>query len=180
MRPRWKSLLTRWWPIFTSTVVMRRDTFERCGGFSEEFRSPSYEDPYLWLLAREQGEFVYVPEALVLYRTEPAVARSEKYLEGCKVFARLVRQRYGRKGNRLVRQIIDGQAFSLSHEGLLAMLRGDRKRARQALMLALRYKPFHSRSLMRLLRTLLPPILARRLTGRTRDKITVAASDTPH
>src|ERR1700688_4006588 len=162
--PSMEELLTRWWPILTSTVVMRRDTFERCGGFSEEFRSAGYEDPYLWLLAREHGKFVYLNEPLVVYRAETAVERTLKYGAGCAIFARLVRQRYGTKGQALAQHVILAQVSALSHEGLLAMLRGDRKQARHALMLALRHNPLHLRSVSRLLRTFLPLPLARALT----------------
>ncbi len=169
--PSMEELLTRWWPILTSTVVMRRDTFSRCGGFNEEFRSAGYEDPYLWLLAREHGAFVYVDEPLVLYRAETALERMEKYKPGCAIFARLVRQRYGAAGRRLASHVIHAQVSALSHEGLLAMLRGDRKRARRALMLALRYDPRHLRSVSRLFRTFLPLPLVRALTGRARLQV---------
>ncbi len=166
--PSMEELLTRWWPILTSTVVMRRDTFQRCGGFSEEFRSAGYEDPYLWLMAREHGKFVYLNEPLVVYRAETAVERTFKYGSGSAIFARLVRQRYGIKGQGLAAHVIRAQVSALSHEGLLAMLRGDRKQARRALVLALRYKPLHLRSISRLFRTFLPLPLARALTGRAR------------
>jgi glycosyltransferase involved in cell wall biosynthesis len=169
--PSMEELLTRWWPILTSTVVMRRDTFQRCGGFSEEFRSAGYEDPYLWLLAREHGRFLYVNEPLVLYRAENALDRMGKYKPGCAIFARLVRQRYGVEGERLAKQVVHAQVSALSHEGLLAMLRGDRKRARRALMLALRYNPLHMRSVSRLFRTFLPLPLVRALTGRARLQV---------
>lgn len=59
------------WVILPSAVVMRRAAFETCGGFSAEFRYPGGEDPLMWLMAREQGEFVYLPEPLAIYRTPP-------------------------------------------------------------------------------------------------------------
>ena len=175
--PSMEELLSRWWPITTSTVVMRRATFERCGGFSEQFRSAGYEDPYLWLLAREQGKFVFVNEPLVLYRTEPVVERMEKYKPGCATFVRLVRQRYGAAGATLNREIVHAQVTSLGYKGLLAMRRGDVRFARRAFLLALRYEPLHLRHALRFLRTYLPPGAARALTGRTRMESGSAEDD---
>jgi glycosyltransferase involved in cell wall biosynthesis len=169
--PSMDEMLSRWvWPILTSAVVMRRETFARCGGFSEEFTSPSYEDPHLWLRAREQGEFVYVPEPLVRYRTEPALERIEKYAPSFKIFARLVRQRYGDQGQRLIAEIIKVKVAALNDAGLSAIVRSDGRRARRAFMTALRYQPRDLRSFTRLLRSFLPPAVSRRLTGRVRSQ----------
>jgi glycosyltransferase involved in cell wall biosynthesis len=167
--PSMDEMLTRWWPILTSTVVMRRKIFDLCGGFHESFRSAGYEDPYLWLRAREHGDFVYVPEPLVIYRIEPDLERLQKYAAGCATFVQLVRARYGAAGAALIREVIASQVSSLGYEGLLAMKRGDRKHARRAFMLALRYEA-SLRNILRLLRTLLPAAAARALTGRTRGQ----------
>ena len=78
--PTMAEMLDRWWPIIPSTAVMRTATFQACGGFVEEFRSAAYEDPFLFLVAREHGEFAYVPERLVNYRYESPGVRMEKYL----------------------------------------------------------------------------------------------------
>ena len=168
--PSMNDMLARWWPILTSTVVMRRDTFEACGGFSEEFRLAGYEDPYLWIVARERGEFVYLPQSLAVYRSEAALDRMKKYVPGFAIFVRLIRQRYGPAGNPLIRELTRAQVSSLGYQGLLAMRRGDKRDARRAFMLALRYNPRSLRSAARLLRTFLPLNLAQALTGRTRSK----------
>jgi glycosyltransferase involved in cell wall biosynthesis len=169
--PSMDELLAGWWPILTSTVVMRRDAFVRCGGFSEEFRSAGYEDPFLWLLAREQGKFIYVAEPLVRYRAETALQRMRRYSRGGRIFAGLVRARYGRAGRRLAEEVVRAETAAIGHEGLLAMRRGDRAQARRAFLLALRCDPRHLRNGLRLLRTFLPPTLARALTGRTRNEV---------
>ena len=58
------------WPILPSAFVIRRDTLQAIGGFSEEFKPEHWggEDTFLTLLVREHGEIVYVPETLVRYR----------------------------------------------------------------------------------------------------------------
>jgi len=168
--PSMGEMLTRWWPILTSTVVMRRKVFDLCGGFHEAFKSAGYEDPYLWLLAREHGDFVYIREPLVVYRIEPDLERLRKYAGGCATFVRLVRERYGARGTALAREVVSARVSSLGYEGLLAMRRGDKRDARRAFMLALRDNPLSLRSAGRLLRTFLPLNLAQALTGRTRSK----------
>jgi hypothetical protein len=151
-----------------SAVVMRRDVFERCGGFCEEFRAPGYEDPWLWLLAREHGDFRRVHQALVLYRTARQPERIEKYAAGFRVFARLVKQRYGPRGAALVRHFRDSYVSALGYRGLLAMSRGDKRGARHAFLRALNYDPFSARTMLRMARTFMPLRLARAMTGRTR------------
>ena len=166
--PSMGEMLTHWWPILTSAVVMPREIFDRCGGFSTEFCAAGYEDPYLWLLARELGDFVYVERPLVIYRAQAIPERMEKYQPGAATFIKLVQRRYGSAARLLIREVIKGQVTVLGYQGLLAMRRGDRKQARRAFVLALRADPLHLRSALRLLRTFLPPVIARRLTGRTR------------
>ena len=58
--PTMDEMLARIWPITPSTVVMRRDAFDRAGGFCEQLISA--EDIHFWLLMREQGHFIYLPE----------------------------------------------------------------------------------------------------------------------
>jgi glycosyltransferase involved in cell wall biosynthesis len=168
--PSMGEMLTRWWPILTSTVVMRRRVFDLCGGFHEAFKSAGYEDPYLWLLAREHGDFIYIREPLVVYRIEQDLERLRKYASGCTTFLRLVRERYGVRGAALIREVVGARVSSLGYEGLLAMRRGDKGAARRAFMLALRFNPLSLRSAGRLLRTFLPLNLARAFAGRTRSK----------
>jgi hypothetical protein len=47
--PSMQELLERLWPIVPSTVVMRREVFDRVGGFSPEIAG--CEDIFFWLLA---------------------------------------------------------------------------------------------------------------------------------
>ena len=91
------------WVVLPSTAVLARDVFERVGGFCEKFRRPGGEDPYLWLLAREQGPFVYVPEPLVIYQMPDAADISRKYGPGNELLFQLVHERYGRRALPLIR-----------------------------------------------------------------------------
>jgi glycosyltransferase involved in cell wall biosynthesis len=165
--PSMDELLTRWWPIIPSTVVVRRDAFSACGGFDEEFRGASYEDSFLWLLVREQGAFAYVPERLVHYRTEGAAARMGKYLYQQGLFIFKVNQRYGVQAKELVRGTEDAYAAALGYEGLMALRIGDYLSARNYFKRALYHRPTDVKMALRLIRTWLPATLARRLSGRT-------------
>ncbi|MBF6559182.1 MAG: glycosyltransferase family 2 protein [Candidatus Binataceae bacterium] len=165
--PSMAELLERWWPIIPSTTVMRRAAFAACGGFAEEFRSAAYEDPYLFLLAREQGEFAYVPRALVRYRHQSPGTRMEKYVRSREVFIRRVSERYGDRARGLIRGTQRAYASALGYEGLIAMRAGDRLAARRYFARAIRERPLDLKHALRLLRTFLPAALARALSGRT-------------
>ena len=166
--PSMADLLSQWWPIIPSTVVVRRDTFTACGGFDEEFRGASgYEDAFLWLLLRERGPFAYIPDQLVSYRTESAATRMGKYLPQQGLFLFKVKRRYGSSATALVRSTEDAYSAALGHEGLLALRNGDYLTARDFFKRALLHRPTDIRTGLRLFRTWLPARLARLLTGRT-------------
>jgi glycosyltransferase involved in cell wall biosynthesis len=157
--------------ILPSSAVVRRDAFERVGGFREEFRGVGFEDVFFWILVREHGPFVYVPEQLVTYRVEPLVRRLEKYRPSFFVFERLMRAHYGEAGERLIRVRRQARVSAWGYSGLLAMNRGDVREARHAFRRAFEEDPARLKNLMRLLRTFLPTPIARALTGRTRKAL---------
>jgi len=165
--PTMAEMLDRWWPIIPSTAVMRAATFKACGGFAEEFRAAAYEDPYLFLVAREHGEFAYVDERLVRYRWESPGVRMEKYLRYREVFIRRVRERYGDAAGGLIRGTRRAYASALGYEGLMAMRSEDMLAARRYFARALREQPLDLRAAMRYARTFLPIRIARALSGRT-------------
>ena len=165
--PTMSEMLKRWWPIIPSTAVMRVATFKACGGFVEEFRSAAYEDPFLFLTAREHGEFAYVPERLVRYRYESPGARMQKYSGYREIFIRRVQERYGRAAHGLIRGTRRAYASALGYEGLIAMRTGDRRAARGYFARSLRERPLDFKTVMRFARTFLPLKLARALGGRT-------------
>jgi glycosyltransferase involved in cell wall biosynthesis len=139
--PSMADLLLRGWPIFPSAVVMRREIFNLCRGFCEEFRRPGFEDPYMWLRAREHGEFGHVAEPLVVYRAPLFSARADKYDEGWQIFVRLVRERYGRAAEPMIRAIAAYSAPSLVQKALLQMDSGDAWGALQTWLRAIRLSP---------------------------------------
>jgi glycosyltransferase involved in cell wall biosynthesis len=101
--PGLKDLLTGGWGILPSTVVMCRSVFERCGGFCEDFvGAGGGDDAYMWLLARECGEFIHIREPLVRYRESPPGVLVSKYAAGAVAFRRLVNARYGRRARPLL------------------------------------------------------------------------------
>jgi glycosyltransferase involved in cell wall biosynthesis len=165
--PSMADLLSEWWPILPSTAVLRREVAQACGGFCEELRS--YEDPYLFMLARELGEFSYVSEPLVRYHLAPTVERMEKYWPHCEIFTRRLRDRYGIAASSRIRATHRAYATVLGYRGLMAMGRGNLPEARRCFIHALSYDPLSMRMGLRVARTYLPRVFARALTGRTRE-----------
>jgi glycosyltransferase involved in cell wall biosynthesis len=91
--------------ILPSCVVIRREIFEACGGFCEDFKRPGGEDPFLWLLAWERGKFVYVAEALVRYSLPSLTFAVGKYEQGRQLLIGKLRERYGRKARPIVTRL---------------------------------------------------------------------------
>jgi len=98
--PSLSGLLNQGCKIYPSAVTIRRQVYEACGGFDE--RLPKLADHYLWMLAREQGEFAYVAEPLAIYRTTEFALLADKYLRGFSPFVKAVRRRYGKRAHPLV------------------------------------------------------------------------------
>ena len=169
--PSMEDMMAGRFQILPSSAVVRRDAFERVGGFREEFRGVGFEDVFFWILVREHGPFVYVPEQLVTYRVEPLARRLEKYRPSFFVFERLMRAHYGEAGERLIRVRRQARVSAWGYSGLLAMNRGDMREARHAFRRAFEEDPARLKNLMRLLRTFLPTPIARALTGRTRKAL---------
>ncbi len=168
--PSMDEMLERWWPILPSTVIMRRQTFVRAGGFCEQFRR-AYEDVDMWLRARELGNFEYLAMPLVRYRTSPIADRMERYEDDYAIFCARVLGRYGSTGRKLLRATQDAYLASLGHRGLMAMRAGDTHAARSFFIRALRHRPLHARTILRLLRTFLPRSIALSLSGRSRGQV---------
>lgn len=165
--PTMAEMLDRWWPIIPSTAVMRTAAFKAVGGFVEEFRSAAYEDPFLFLVARERGEFAYVPQRLVFYRYESPGVRMAKYFASRDIFIRRVTERYGAAARGLICGTRRAYVTALGYEGLMAMRAGNLIAARRHFVCALRERPFDLKTAMRLARTFLPWRLALALGGRT-------------
>jgi len=183
--PTMKEMLSGLWNILPSTAVMRRATFDKIGGFREEFATgyPQWEDSYFMLVAREQGRFLYLDEPTVLYRVTGSVAEklerrrvwkagavtsemlgADRYVRNSELMQRLVRERFGDRAVRLIGEIRHATARLLVSVGLTAMLDGDRLFARHCYWFALRYESLNAKTYVRIAWTLLPESLARLLT----------------
>jgi len=168
--PTLDEMLTQLWPIMPSAVVTRRRALEAIGGFAEEFRSYGYEDAYCWLRLREVGAFRYIPERLVKWRFAPfprPLKQSVRNPVAQATFARLVRERWGRDVEPLLRSRRRASRSILGYIGLMEMRNGNARRAREAFRRALSLDPWRFKNYMRLLRTYLPAGVARTFGGRT-------------
>jgi glycosyltransferase involved in cell wall biosynthesis len=185
--PLLAEMLQRVWEIQPSTVVMRRAVLERIGGFPEEFGRRGYggEDAYTFLLARECGAFGYVPEQLSSYKisglsdnlvkrigslaaaNDPAKlgAALTECVAGYGVFARLIREHFGARGKRLIRDSVATQAGGLVAIGLYAAHKSDFALARRCYLMSFEYVSWAPKTWLRLLWTFLPEPVARLVIG---------------
>ncbi len=129
--------------ILTSTIVVRRSAFERCGGFASTLDVPrcGFEDLALWLALRERGEFAYVPEPLVIYRQTPFAERADKYESGRKAFIHMIRKRYGHPAETMVAVVNRHSAHSLLQKALIQLDSGDLAGALRSAGRSLRIRP---------------------------------------
>jgi glycosyltransferase involved in cell wall biosynthesis len=177
--PSFGDLLSRMWPLLPSTLVVRRCAFERAGGFCEGLVFGQFEDAYLCLKLRELGPFQYIPEPLVRYAYSDPAKMAERAIRGNAVahhFGNLVRSDYGRRAQGLLRYLARYKVNLLSHGGLLALQRGDRRAARQYFQMAMGWEPYRVKTYLRWLRTFLPSRMAAALGGR----VAGGAVGTPH
>jgi len=162
--PTMDEMLARIWPITPSTVVMRRDAFDRAGGFCEQLISA--EDIHFWLLVREQGHFIYLPDRLVRFTFGRLFPKVLKRDIGATAIVQLIRTRYGRRADGLVKNFIRHRVHMMANAGVVEMSRGNMAGARQCFLRALKYDPRHVKSYMRIVRTFLPASVRRALGGR--------------
>lgn len=167
--PSVADMLDRLWPIMPSGVLIRRSALAAAGGWPE--RLTSFEDVYLWLALREQGEFVHINEALAEWRfahfPKPLKAPGGQEEAG-RVFDTLVRERWGRSGLPMVKSRERAPRSILGYIGLRALEEGDRATARNALGRAIRLDPWRIKNYLRYARTFLPAAAARALGGASR------------
>ncbi len=165
--PTVQEMLDRLWPIVPSGVVIRRAALDAVGGYPEPLRA--FEDVYLWLLLREKGTFVYVPESLAVWRFAhfPAPLKPPGGQEAAgRIFRQMVMARYGVDPIRHVRSRERAPRSILGYIGLDALAHGDRATARHAFTRAIALDPYRVRNYLRLVRTVLPATVARALSGK--------------
>jgi len=165
--PSLDDMLDRLWPIVPSGVVIRRPALDAVGGYPEQLRA--FEDVYLWMLLREQGPFVYLPESLAAWRFAhfPAPLKAPGGQEAAgRIFRQMVMARYGIDPIGHVRSRERAPRSILGYLGLDALAHGDRITARRAFVRAIALDPYRIRNYLRLARTMLPAGIARALSGK--------------
>jgi glycosyltransferase involved in cell wall biosynthesis len=184
--PTLDEMLDKLWAYLPSAVVIRRETLQAIGGFSEEFKPEHYacEDTFIMLLVRERGEITYVPDVLVRYRcrefharlanrlrsrrfeidSEDAFREFERRYEANIILARLTREHFGARGRKIAALSIDSVARELVGVGLMAMHQGDRTLAQRSYRASIRYSPLMLKTWLRLGWAMLPATAARTLS----------------
>jgi glycosyltransferase involved in cell wall biosynthesis len=162
--PTMDEMLARIWPITPSTVVMRRDAFERAGGFCEQLISA--EDIHFWLLMREQGHFIYLPDRLVSFTYGQLFPKVLNRDIGPDAIVDLIRSRYGARADGLVKNFIRHRVRMIANAGVVEMSRGNMAGARRCFIRVLRYDPLYLKSYTRIARTYLPAPIRRALGGK--------------
>jgi glycosyltransferase involved in cell wall biosynthesis len=66
--------LLSWNPVVCSSMVVRAEVLDRCGGFPEDRAHLAIEDHALWLRVAAITDIAFVPESLVIYRDEPTTS----------------------------------------------------------------------------------------------------------
>jgi glycosyltransferase involved in cell wall biosynthesis len=165
--PTMQQLLANPWNVVPSQFVVRRDVFERCGGFHERFIT-SCEDRYFLLNAREYGHFRCVPEPLLRKTTRPLYPKALEREPECDLFVELVRARYGSSAHGLIDGFRRSRVKVLRHLGRVLIEEGRPDDARRCLARVIHYQPASPKAYRRYLRTFLP-MRSRRAASNTED-----------
>jgi glycosyltransferase involved in cell wall biosynthesis len=169
--PTMDEMLARIWPITPSTVVMRRDAFDRAGGFCEQLISA--EDIHFWLLMREQGHFIYLPEKLVRFTYGQPFPKVLNRDIGPTAIVDLIRARYGQRADGLVKDFIRHRVRMIANAGVIEMSKGNMEGARRCFIRVLKYDPLYVKSYLRIARTYLPAPIRRALGGKASRGVTL-------
>jgi glycosyltransferase involved in cell wall biosynthesis len=138
--PSLKEMLDNGFEIVPSAVTMRRDVFQACGGFSERFAPIYFEDLWLWFLARELGEFEYIPKELTTLRLRDKRLDASYFVNG-RTYIEFLRQRYGGSARGAIQQAYHHLAGVSVCEALRKMDAGDRWGALAWWIFAIRLRP---------------------------------------
>ena len=153
--PSMAQMLARPWNVVPCQFVVRREVFERCGGFDERFIS-TCEDLYFLLRAREHGYFRAVPESLVRKTTRPLFPKALNREPQCDLFVRLVRERYGASATGLIREFRAKRMKVMKHMARVLVEEGRIRDARRCLARVIHYRPTSVKAYRRYLQTFLP------------------------
>jgi glycosyltransferase involved in cell wall biosynthesis len=152
--PTMEEMLARPWNVVPSQFVVRRDVFERCGGFHERFIT-SCEDIYFLLNARECGAFRCVPEPLLRKTTRPLYPKALEREPECDLFVELVRERYGASASGFIREFRRERVKVMRHMARTLMEEGRPRDARKCLARMIHYQPLSAKAYRRYLKTFL-------------------------
>ena len=154
--PTMNEMLAHPWNVVPSQFVVRRDVFERAGGFHERFIT-SCEDLYFLLSAREYGHFQCVPEPLLRKETRPLFPKALEREPECDLFVELVRERYGSSADGLIDGFRRSRVKVLRHLGRVLVDEGRPDDARRCLARVLHYEPASPKAYYRYLKTFIAP-----------------------
>jgi glycosyltransferase involved in cell wall biosynthesis len=164
--PTLKDLLASPWNVVPSQFVVRRDAFNRCGGFHE--RLIACEDLYFLLRAREYGHFRCVSESLLRKETRPLFPKALEREPYCDLFVELVRERYGSSADGLIDGFRRSRVKVLRHLGRVLSDEGRPDDARRCLARVLHYQPASPKAYYRYLKTFIAPRTAKESRGSDR------------
>ncbi len=145
--------------IIASSVLVRRECFERLGGFREDlFGSGDWE---MWFRIALEYDIAFIDEPLTFYRVHGANASFQHrrvYEDDVRVREETIHANIPRLWQRAndPRAMRLALAHSYACLGTEYALLGDRRRARRAYWHSLRLYPLRGKSLLRLLLTYLP------------------------
>ena len=166
--PTLAQMLERPWNVVPSQFMVRREVFDRCGGFDERYVS-SCEDLYFLLNAREYGHFRSVPELLVRKTTRPLYPKALEREQVSELFVRLVRERYGASATGLYPHEPPRMRMKvMRHMARTLMEEGRPEDARRCLAGVIYYQPASPKAYRRYLKTFLP-VRSPLATSRTGD-----------
>src|ERR1700691_3832860 len=165
--PAMNEMLAHPWNVVPSQFVVRRDVFERAGGFHERFIT-SCEDLYFLLSARQYGQFRCVPEPLVRKETRPLYPKALEREPEFYLFVELVRERYGSSADGLIDGFRRSRVKVLRHLGHVLIDEGRPEDARRCLARVIHYKPAWPKAYRRYLSTFWP-MRAPRASSNTED-----------
>jgi hypothetical protein len=150
--PTMAQMLERPWNVVPCQFVVRREVFERCGGFDQRFVA-TCEDMYFLLLAREHGYFRGVSASLVRKTTRPLYPKALNREPQCDLFVRVVRERYGASASGLIREFRAKRVKVMMHMARMLIEEGRVREARRCLARVIHYQPTSLKAYRRYLRT---------------------------
>jgi glycosyltransferase involved in cell wall biosynthesis len=162
--PTMAQMLDRPWNVVPSQFMVRREVFDRCGGFY----GPGCEDRFFLLQAREHGTFRCVRETLLRRTIRPLYPTMLKREPRFTFFLALVRERYGASAEGLIRGMRHSRAELMKHMARVLMKEGRPEDARRCLARVIYYEPASPRAYRKFLQTFLPA-RAPRTTAHTGD-----------